>query len=112
MARAQAGPDAACVVELSIRNPIRPAPASAGRCCVNDLRAACVDQQRRTTPPLTPPLAPRDALALVHIKPYRTSPQPSRALLSGIHIWVARRGAEQSLVIPLDGPALPPSFGL
>src|SRR5438128_7469936 len=47
------------VVELSIRNPARPAHASAGRRVFNDLGEECDGQRRLATPPLAPPLAPR-----------------------------------------------------
>ena len=47
------------VVELSIRNPARPAHASAGRCGFKELGEARDDWRWRETPPLAPPLAPR-----------------------------------------------------
>src|SRR6266852_5153303 len=46
------------VVELSIRNPARPALISAGRRVFNDLRVPHDGRQRPSTPPLAPPLAP------------------------------------------------------
>src|SRR6266849_3406950 len=47
------------VVELSIRNPARPAHASAGRCVFNELREARDDWRWPETAALAPPLAPR-----------------------------------------------------
>ncbi len=47
------------VVELSIRNPARPAPASAGRCVFKELGEASDDERSPETPSLAPPLAPR-----------------------------------------------------
>src|SRR2546428_12935055 len=47
------------VVELSIRNPARPAHTGAGRRVFNDLRVPHDGRQRPATPPLAPPLAPR-----------------------------------------------------
>jgi hypothetical protein len=63
MARAQAGPDAACVVELPIRKRTRPASVSAGRCYSNELAESSASQHRPATPPLAPPLAPRRSRA-------------------------------------------------
>src|SRR3989454_9167437 len=47
------------VVELSIRNPARPAHTGAGRRVFNDLRVPHDGRQQPATPPLAPPLAPR-----------------------------------------------------
>ena len=47
------------MVEVSIRNPARPAHASAGRCVFNELREASDDRRRGETTVLAPPLAPR-----------------------------------------------------
>ncbi len=47
------------VVELSIRNPARPAHASAGRCVFKELRDRSDGRRRTATPPLAPPLTPR-----------------------------------------------------
>ena len=46
------------VVELSIRNPARPAHASAGRCVSNELGEASDDERSPETASLAPPLAP------------------------------------------------------
>src|SRR2546428_9984493 len=47
------------VVELSIRNPARPAHTSAGRCVCKDLDEARDGQRSSETSLLAPPLAPR-----------------------------------------------------
>src|SRR5437870_10666062 len=47
------------VVELSIRNPARPAHTSAGRCVFNKLHEASDDEHSPETCSLPPPLAPR-----------------------------------------------------
>src|SRR5438128_2420494 len=47
------------VVELSIRNPARPAHTSAGRCLFKELRDGSDGRRRPATPPLAPPLATR-----------------------------------------------------
>src|SRR5467141_2181717 len=47
------------VVELSIRNPARPAPTSAGRCVLEELQAASDGPRRLEIILLAPPLAPQ-----------------------------------------------------
>jgi len=82
------------VVELSIRNPARPAHASAGPCRFNELGEASDDQRWPETPSLAPPLAPRLQSGMTvltatltcphceHEKSERCRPTPARTSIS------------------------------
>jgi hypothetical protein len=58
------------VIELSIRNPARPALISAGRCVFNELGEVSDDHRSPATIGLAPPLAPR----VIVTTDYRTLP--------------------------------------
>ncbi len=81
------------VVELSIRNPARPAPTGAGRRVYNDLRKVCADQhQPESAGAGTTVDTMSDQLERSAMEPFKNTEEAQRFLLKSVYEYFRQKG--------------------